>query len=174
MASLRSLLKDTIYIIKPDGRKLGPYQASISPDSITIMEKSLDVDEGDKVARLIPSGKEEIYAVLSADYSHGLHPIPPSYILRVQKNTSLAAVAQNMKSTTINIHNSTGIQVGDYNTQHIQATFNDLIQQIEQSSASSAEKADAKSRLATFLKHPLVTTVLGSAATVVLGALGVS
>lgn len=174
MTSLRKLLKDTIHIVKPDGRRLGPYQAAISPDSITIMERSLDVDEGDKVARLIPSGKEEIYLVLSADYSHGLLSIPPSYTLKVQKNTALATGSHNTKSTTININNSTGIQVGDYNTQHIQATFDELIQQIEQSLASPAEKAEAKSRLVAFLKHPLVTTILGSAATVLLGTLGAS
>jgi hypothetical protein len=78
-----------------------------------------------------------------------------------------------MKSTTINIHNSTGVQVGDYNTQLIQATFNKLIQRIEQSSVSPAEKAEAKSRLVTFLAHPLVSSVLGSAAGAVLAALGV-
>ncbi|GHT95548.1 hypothetical protein FACS1894116_11240 [Betaproteobacteria bacterium] len=77
-----------------------------------------------------------------------------------------------MKSQTINIHNSTGVQVGDYNTQNIQATFNDLIQRIEQSSASPAEKAEAKNRLAAFLEHSLVSSVLGSAAGVVLGTLG--
>ena len=174
MASLRSLLKDTVLIVKPDGRRLGPYQAAVSSDSITIMEKSIDVDEGDHVARPIPSGKEEIYLVLSADYSHGLHSIPPSYTLKVRKTTALASGPHTMKSTTINIHNSTGVQVGDYNTQHIQATFNELIQRIEQSSASPAEKAEAKGRLATFLEHPLVTSVLGSAASVVLGALGVA
>ena len=66
MASLRSLLKDTVFIVKSDGRRLGPYQAAVSSDSIAIMEKAIDVDEGDHVARPIPSGKEEIYLVLSA------------------------------------------------------------------------------------------------------------
>ena len=76
-----------------------------------------------------------------------------------------------MKSTTINIHNSNGVQVGDYNTQHIQATFNELVQQIDRSAASPAEKAEAKSRLAAFLEHPLVTSLLGGAASAVLGAI---
>lgn len=169
---LKSLMKDRVIIVKPDGRRLGPYQASVSSGSITIMEKAIDVDEGDHVARPIPSGKEELYLVLSADYSQGLHSIPPSYTLKVRKTTALSTRPAEMKSTTINIHNSNGIQVGDYNTQHLQATFNELIQRIEQSSASSAEKAEATSRLAAFLKHPLVVSVLGSAAGAVLGAIG--
>lgn len=73
-----------------------------------------------------------------------------------------------MKSTTININNSTGIQVGDYNTQHIQAIFNELVEKIDHSTASPAEKAEAKSRLAAFLEHPLITSLLGSAASAVL------
>ncbi len=61
MSALRSHLKDTVLILKPDGRKLGPYQAAVSPESIIIMAKSIDVDEGDNVVRPIPSGKEEVY-----------------------------------------------------------------------------------------------------------------
>ncbi len=171
MASLRSLMKDSVLIVKSDGRRLGPYQATVSSDSITIMEKAIDVDEGDHVARPIPSGKEELYLVLSADYSHGLHSIPPHYTLKVRKTTALPGGHAGMKSTTINIHNSTGVQVGDYNTQHIQATFNELVQQIDRSTASPAEKAEAKNRLAAFLEHPLVTSLLGSAASAVLGAI---
>lgn len=174
MSSFRSFLKDTVYIVKLGGQRLGPYKAAVSPDEITIMEKAIDVDEGDLVARSIPSGKEEMYLVLSADYSHGLRSIPPSYTLKVRKTTSLAAEPVPVKSTTVNIHNSTGIQVGDYNTQHIQATFNELIQRIEQSSASPAEKNEAKGRLSAFLEHPLVTSVLGAAAGAVLGTLGVA
>lgn len=61
--------------------------------------------------------------------------------------------------------------MGDYNTQHVQATFNELIQKIESSPASPDEKAEAKGRLAAFLEHPLVGSILGSAAGVVLSSL---
>lgn len=172
MSAFRSLLKDTVFIVKPTGQRLGPYKAAVSPGSITIMEKSMDVDEGDHVAREIPSGKEELYLILSADYSQGLQSIPPSYTLMVRKTTTLSAKPPSVKSTTINILNSTGVQVGDYNAQQIQATFNELVARIDQSEGTPAEKAEAKSRLAAFLQHPLVTSVLGGAAGAVLGALG--
>jgi len=136
------------------------------------MEDAIDVDEGDHVERSIPSGKVELYLVLSFEYSQGLSSIPPSYTLNVRKTTARPPRQPEIKSTTININNSTGVQVGDYNTQHIQATFNELINKIDQSPASSTEKAEAKSRLAAFLEHPLVGSVLGSATGAVLGALG--
>ena len=171
MSAFRSMLKDTVFIVKPSAQRLGPYKAAVSPDSIKIMEKLIDVDEGDHVARELPSGKEEIYLVLSADYSRGLHSIPPSYTLKVRKTTAITARVPGVKSTTINIHNSTGVQVGDYNTQQIQATFSELVERINQSSAPPEVKAEAKGRLAAFLEHPLVTSVLGGAAGAVLGAL---
>ena len=172
MSAFQSLMKDSVYIIKPDGRRLGPYQSAVSSDSVTILENAIDVDEGDHVARLIPSGKEEIYLVLSADFSHGLRSIPSSYILKVRKTTVLSSRPPTVKPTTINIHNSTGVQVGDYNTQHIQATFKELIQKIEQSSGTYAQKTEAKSRLTAFLEHPLVGAVLGGTASAVIGAIG--
>lgn len=172
MSAFRGLLKDSVLIVKPDGQRLGPYLAVVSSDSITIMEKAIDVEESDHVARSIPSGKEELYLVLSVTYSQGLRSIPAHYTLKVRKTTALPTKPREMKSTTINIHNSTGVQVGDYNTLHIQATLNELIQKIEQSTASPADKTEAKSRLSAFLKHPLVSSVLGSAAGAVLGALG--
>jgi hypothetical protein len=171
MRAFQNLLKDTVHIVKPDGKKIGPYKASVSSSSITIMEKSLDVDEGDHVSRHLPSGKEETYLVISADYSPGLSSIPPHYSLKVRKTTAIVNSASSMRSTTINIHNSTGIQVGDYNTQQIQAIFNELVQKIESSSGSASEKAEAKGRLEAFLEHPLVSSILGSAAGVVLSAL---
>lgn len=171
MSAFQSLLKDSVHIVKPDGQRLGPYKASVSSGSITIMEKSLNVEEGDHVTRPLPSGKEELYLVVSADYSPGLGSIPPHYSLKVQKTTAIVDSPSSMKSTTINIHNSTGIQVGDYNTQHIQAIFNELIQKIESSSGSASEKAEAKGRLEAFLEHPLVSAILGSATGVVLSAL---
>lgn len=82
-------MNDTVHIVKSDGLRLGPYKAAVSANSITIMEKSVDVDEGDHVARLIPSGKEEIYLVLLVEYSPGLGSIPPSYSLKTQKTTAI-------------------------------------------------------------------------------------
>lgn len=163
MPGLKSLMKDSVTIAKADGRRFGPFQAAVAAASITIMERELDVDEGDHVLRSIPGGKEETYRVLEVQYHHGLHTIPPSYTLKVQKTTAIVPAASSQRNTTIHISNSTGVQVGDYNTQHFQATFNELYQRIEQSSAPAEQKAEAHGRLAALLAHPLVFSVLGGA-----------
>ena len=63
----------------------------------------------------------------------------------------------------INFHGSQNVQIGDYNTQNITNTFNELIQKIENSTASEAEKENVKSLLKQFLSHPLVVSILGAA-----------
>lgn len=163
MPGLKSLMKDSITIVKADGRRFGPFQAAVAAASITVLERELDVDEGDRVLRPIPGGKEETYRVLEVEYHQGLHTIPPSYTLKVQKTTAISPTTADQRNTTIHISHSTGVQVGDYNTQHFQATFNELYQRIEQSSAPAEQKAEAQSRLAALLAHPLVSSVLGGA-----------
>ena len=66
------------------------------------------------------------------------------------------------KVQNINFHGSSNVQIGDHNTQNIINVFNDLIQKIESSSASEEEKNTAKSLLGEFLKHPLVTSIVGA------------
>lgn len=65
----------------------------------------------------------------------------------------------NMQIATLNVHGPA--QVGNGNTQNIHNVFNQLLQQIEESSASSEEKLEAKNLLAEFLKHPLVGSIVG-------------
>jgi hypothetical protein len=52
--------------------------------------------------------------------------------------------------------------------QNIHNAFNQLLQRIDDAQASDADKAEAKSRLAKLLEHPLVGSVLGGVA----GSLG--
>lgn len=166
----QNLLKDRVFIIRPTGERIGPLNATVQPSEATIMPATEDISEADMLARVVP-GREEMYTIVESHFSRGSPPhIPTCYRLKIRK-ASLPQAQASASSQTINISNSTGVQVGNHNTQHIQATFNELIQQIDRSSASPAEKAEAKSRLASFVGHPVVKVLLGAAATAVLGTL---
>lgn len=159
---LRSLQKDQVFVVKADGTRMGPYRTAVTQGSAIVFDDKFDADDGDKLIRPLPSGKEEVYTILSCEYSPGLHSIPPHYNLKLQKSTAIPpAVA---KSTTINIHNSSGIQVGNHNVLNIQNALNELVQRIEGAAATPEEKAEAKGKLAAFLAHPLVGSVLGGVA----------
>ncbi|KHT22172.1 MULTISPECIES: hypothetical protein [Pectobacterium] len=75
-----------------------------------------------------------------------------------------------MQIATLNVHGPA--QVGNGNTQNISNVFNQLLQQIEDSSASDEEKQEAKSRLAKFLEHPLVGSIVGGLAGSLPGLMG--
>lgn len=161
MNPFASMQKDTVTIVKPDGRRLGPYKTNIGPKGATIFEKELDVDVDDFLERILPGNKVELHTVTDAHYSPGLHQIGPHWTLKLRKGP--AKSNPSVKQTTININNSTGFQVGDHNTLHIEQGVSELITRIEQSGGSKAEIDDAKKGVADMLKHPLVTSILGSA-----------
>lgn len=64
-------------------------------------------------------------------------------------------------STHYSVHASAGVQIGNGNTQGDSINLEQLIKTIDQSSASTPEKQEVKSRLAAFLRHPLVETIVG-------------
>ena len=66
-------------------------------------------------------------------------------------------------SQTINISNSSNIQVGDHNSQTINSGVQALIKTINESNASPSEKEEAKSLLKKLLEHPLVAAIAGGA-----------
>lgn len=166
------LLNDTVYVVGTGGGRAGPYKATVSgKGTVTIFDETLDVEEGYSVVRVLPNGKDEVYTVLEANFQAGLSSIPSHYNLTVRKNSSLVQNKAPASSTTINITNSQGIQVGDYNSQQISNRFSELIQAIEQSTATPEEKAEAKSALKGVLTNPIVAAVLGGAVSGLLAAL---
>ena len=137
------LQNDTAYIETPTGARAGPYKTSggsKSGFSASIFDAKLDVEEGWRLIRPLPNGKEELFTILEANYSPGLQTIPPHWTLELRKESSLATSQR--PPTTININNSTGIQIGDHNIQHIANSFVGLIEKIEESSASPQAKEE--------------------------------
>jgi hypothetical protein len=61
----------------------------------------------------------------------------------------------------VEIRNSQNIQVGSRNVQIVQSAFQEIVEKINDKNASEQEKQEAKSRLAQFLRHPLVVSIVG-------------
>lgn len=160
--SLQSLQNSKMYIQSKNGSKTGPYRCAFSNNNVITFETSISVEEGDKILRSLPNGKEESFTVLETSYNDGLRNTKPFWKLVVRKDTSLKE--KSMRNTTsINIHNSQGIQVGDHNTQrNVANSFETLISIIEESNYSEQEKTEAKNKLKEFISHPLVSSILGS------------
>lgn len=151
---------------KQDGCVVGPYKAMFAGNTILILDPQADVEEGDTVLRQLPNGKDERSVVTNANfYSEGPGSFGAHYQLKFRKGPPMASKpAQN-----INITGAQSVQIGDYNTQNIVNSFEALIKQIESSNATTQEKAEARSLLGAFLKHPAVVALLGAAATALVG-----
>ena len=162
MNPFSDLCNDEIMLVAADGQESGPYSCAFTRNKVAIFEKSLDVEEGSKVVRLLPNGKRESYTVLEVTYQQEFHGIPASHDLIVRKDTSLVPTP-GARTTNVNISHSQGFQVGDHNVQQIVASLHTLISQIDAADAPPQEKRDAKNRLRDFLAHPLVSAVIGGA-----------
>jgi hypothetical protein len=175
MNPFSSLQNDSVYIERPTGERSGPHRTAVSSKggfSASIFEENLIVEEGWKMIRPLPNGKEELFSILEVNYSYGssgLARIPPHWTLKLRKDSSLATASR--PTTTINIANSSGIQIGDQNVQHIANSFVGLIEKIDASNVPAQEKEKAKSLLRDVLENPTVAAVLGSATTGVLDLL---
>ncbi|EKT4554046.1 hypothetical protein JGK41_000784 [Pseudomonas putida] len=169
MDPFASIHTDSVWLVKTDGRRLGPYNTRIGK-TVSIFEPDLDVDEGDHLERRLPNGKVEIHHIVECDYSRGLPGIGPHWSLTLRKGPEKEKTQA--KQTIVNIHNSANIQVGDHNTQHIEQGIADLLRKIEQSGASQEEVEQAKGQIAKMLEHPLVSAILGSGVGALIGLAG--
>lgn len=163
---MQSLANDTVFIQKIDGSQSGPHKAVVTSGSIVIFDETVNVVDGDHVSRKLANGNEELYLVTSADFHQGLHSIPANFQLKVRRTTALPRTPEKPVQN-FHFNNSSGIQIGDHNTQQIQVAIQDLAQKIDNSDAPPEQKQEAKSRLADFLKHPATVAVLGAAATAI-------
>lgn len=155
--------KEDAFIIKPDGSRLGPYKATFAGGTVIIDDKMADIDDGDQVMRLLPSGKEEIKHINQCNfYDTSIGGYGPHYQLKVKPVPSTESYT--VKHQTINVGSNSNVQIGDHNRMEFRENIQNLINTIEKSSASEPEKEEAKGLLKKFLEHPLVTTIAGSAA----------
>ncbi|KTB87179.1 RIP homotypic interaction motif-containing protein [Pseudomonas syringae] len=164
--------RDTIYLER-DGHRSGPFKCNFGSKKFGLYYPDIDVSEGDKVIRIVPN-KEEVYTIHEVDYSSGLggmSGIPPHWTLSVTKDAAIPRSQPRTTTNHINIHGSTGIQIGDHNVQNLQVALREVLASIDKADAPREEREEAKSRLNSFLAHPLVAAAVGSGLPVALGLL---
>ena len=163
---MAEMFTDQVYLVRGSARR-GPFRARVSSNQVILPHlgtTQVDIDEQDTVERELPNGRTEAYEIEEATFHSSPKPqkVPSNWELRVRKMG--AKSSRRDAGTTINIENAGGVQVGDQNTQVIANSIQLLAQRIEQSGAPEAERASAKKKLAEFLAHPLVASLLGAAA----------
>lgn len=103
MSPFTSMLTEEVYIMSPDGAQQGPFKTAIGKGSATIFDKTIDVEEGYKLVKPLPNGKNEIYTITETKFNPNFHSIPAHYALKVRKDSSLVERSPMTKSTTVNM-----------------------------------------------------------------------
>ncbi len=161
--SINRMLTDDVYIKLPNGEQYGPIKASVQGNKVFITDENVVIEEGGKIFRTLPNGKSEVHNILNVAFykSHGGSMLS-HYEITTQKESSLVATPNS--TTTINILHSQGIQIGDQNVQHIVGALEKLCSSIDSSDILEKDKADVKDKLKSFISHPAIMSMLGSAA----------
>lgn len=160
---------DVIYFER-NGARIGPYKCHFSSPKVTLFYKQLDVEDGDKLIRILHD-KEVSYTVEDTGYSAGQLTGTPHYYLQIRKDTAISRPSHQSTTNHINIQGSTGIQIGDHNVQNLEVALKEVLASIDNADAPKEEREEAKSRLNTFLAHPLVSAAVGASLPVALGLL---
>jgi hypothetical protein len=154
---------EEIFINRQDGTRIGPIKASFDHETFTIWRDDIEIEGGDSIDHPINDSKSERYPVIDVKFTKRFTEIPAHFDITVRPTASMVETPK-PSVTNIHISNSQGFQVGDHNTQNIIDGFKTLISEIEKTSASPADKKEAKGKLASFLEHPLTVGILGGAA----------
>ncbi|WP_421196274.1 hypothetical protein [Aeromonas enteropelogenes] len=147
-------------------------------ETIKTVEFGFNENETDRIAvdKLLHWSGEHLFKIINICNSRGLMRKTMgnfSHIRLTEEGQSRAIsvkhgkdrsyeLGANMQISTLNVNAPS--QIGNGNTQNINQVFNQLIQDIENSQASTEEKNEAKKRLAKFLEHPLVSSIVGGVA----------
>jgi hypothetical protein len=88
---LKNLSKDNIPVtlVKKDGSRIEGLTAVVQPHEITVYDNSLNVEEGDKIERRLPTGRVETYVILDTGYNPGVGPVSGFYQMRVRKESAI-------------------------------------------------------------------------------------
>lgn len=166
MPPFDSFPKENARVEKQDGTVVGPYKSTFAGNTIVVWDEKADIEEGDTVLRELPNGKDERSLITEAKFFQRMSSIQAHYQLKFTKG---GMSKMQPPSHTINIHGAQSVQIGDHNTQNIINSFQELKNKIESSDATPEQKEEARSLLAKFISHPLVTSLLGAAAGALLG-----
>jgi hypothetical protein len=81
-------------------------------------------------------------------------------------------IAIHIADHSVNVSGSMGVNVGSNIQQTLSLHLQQLVREIDNSSAPAADRQEAKSRLAKFLEHPLVCGIVGGAVAGLSGQMG--
>lgn len=115
-------MNDIVTLVKSNGIESRDIKANIKSETITILDTSLGIEEGDRLLRRLPNGLTESYIVLDRGFRSKNEDLPERYKVKVKKESAIES--EKVPHIQFNIQNANGSNIGTQGTAHIENTFN--------------------------------------------------
>ena len=170
-SELRGLVLQRLYDLRRSG-KLFLTTSNPALDPSLPFQETLRICEQLGQHGLVEVDLHRNMSTRDGEFDSGIVKITAQGADVVEGNSRSDIKIEFMQTNNINVSNSSGIVIGDGNSQTISTQLEVLVRAIERSGASDQEKIQAKTLLRKLVESPAVGAVLGAAAQVLLGQLG--
>lgn len=118
---------ENVRIIKKDLTVIEDVEALVDRNKIFIDDGSLNIEEGDIIERVLPSGAKEQYLVVDRGFYRGAHGIPDHYQIKVEKQSGYVKLSRGTVINEYHITNADKVNIQSTdNSKAYQITANDF------------------------------------------------
>lgn len=88
MEQSRNSAEDTVYIVRIDGTRFGPYKTQVEPEphKALIYEVTLNAGAGDTLERVCADGSVETYLITNTHFQPQMSTVEAHYTVRLRKD----------------------------------------------------------------------------------------
>lgn len=76
---------DTVYIIRIDGARFGPFQTHIEANKALIYEVTLNAGAGDQLEHHLSDGRVQVYSITNTHFQPQMSAVSAHYTLRLKQ-----------------------------------------------------------------------------------------
>lgn len=118
---------EKVRIIKQDLSVIEGVEALVESKKIFVDDGTVNIEEGDIIERVLPSGAKEQYLVVDRGFYKGMRGIPDHYQITVEKQSTYTKVSRGQVINQYNITNADRVNIHSTdNSTTYQITANDL------------------------------------------------
>lgn len=106
-----SLPTEKVKIIKQDLSIIDGVDALVQSTMVFIQDGSINIEEGDTIERLLPSGAKEQFLVVDRGFYKGMRGIPDHYQITVERQSTYTKISRGQVINQYNISNADKVNI---------------------------------------------------------------
>ena len=77
---------DTVFIVRIDGTRFGPFLTRLEPNKALIYEVTLNAGAGDRLEHHLEGGRVDIYSITNTHFQPKMTAVEAHYTVRLRKD----------------------------------------------------------------------------------------